>query len=59
MKAVRRQGFDRLSPNGAGNKPFALSPNGAGRKPFALSPNGAGPTPGAAMLWAVQSPTAS
>ena len=28
MKAVRHQGFDRLSPNGVGNKPFALSPNG-------------------------------
>ena len=44
MKAVLHQGFDRLSPNGVGSKPFALSPNGVGGKPFALSPNGVNQT---------------
>ena len=45
MQAVRHQGFDRLSPNGVGNKPFALSPNGVSGKSFALSPNGVGGKP--------------
>ena len=43
MKAVRQQGFDRLSPNGVRRKPIALSlsngavPNRDRPKPFALS----------------------